>query len=383
MKNTLLFLISLVLGPCWGWAQSLGDLMDEVSRTQIVQTVRELSGEDSCLVNGQQVLILDRVSQTGNEVAADYIFEQFQRFGLHPQNHQYSSTGRNVTAQIKGKINPDSVYIICGHFDGTHQYGADDNASGIAAVLEAARILSAYELKNTLIFAAWDQEEIGLIGAKNYAKNASLTHQKIKGVLNMDMIGYDGDGDKLFDIDVRNIANSYQIKEDLIAVVTDENLDLVVAVVDPGTLNSDHSAFWDQGYSAVLLGEAWSVKDINPGYHTIHDRISLFNFDYFEQMVKLAVGYAAKVAQPQTPNALEDLALETTQVFPTSTPDWVRIPHIQMGSVQVSNLQGQILITQPIGLDHQLDLRELPSGIYLVHITTPTGQIKTTKVFKE
>lgn len=232
-----------------------------------------MSGEDSTTVAGNNVLIRHRVSASDNNLAANYIEEQFNSYGLNKTNINYSGQGRNVIATKIGLVNPNDVYIISAHYD------ADDNASGTTAVLESARILSNYSFENTVIFALWDEEEIGLLGASNYANTATQNNDNILAVLNLDMIGYDGDNDQRFDIDVRNIANSYQIKTDLIGLVSTYNLNLVPFVVDPGTPDSDHSVFWDQGFSSLLIGEAWSLNDITPGYHSANDRISLFNED--------------------------------------------------------------------------------------------------------
>lgn len=70
-----------------------------------------------------------------------------------------------------------------------HAPGADDNASGAAVVLEAARLLSSIQTPYTIIFALWDEEEIGLIGSANYARHAVQSGEQILGIVNMDMLG--------------------------------------------------------------------------------------------------------------------------------------------------------------------------------------------------
>nr|WP_255452878.1 M28 family peptidase [Aquimarina sp. RZ0] len=83
-----------------------------------------------------------------------------------------------------GQTNPYDIYIVCAHCDSLTDYGADDNATSTSAILEIARILSQYCIENTIIYALWDQEEVGLIGSKNYASNGD----NIVGVINLDMI---------------------------------------------------------------------------------------------------------------------------------------------------------------------------------------------------
>lgn len=282
-------------------AQTISDLINLVSPTGVEQMVRDISGEDPVLVGGNSVTIDHRVSNWGNDLAANFLVEQFQSYGLSVSDDSYSAGGRNIYATQVGVVNPNDIYIICAHYDAVGYYGADDNASATAAVLEAARIMSNYQFENTVIFALWDEEETGLNGATAFATAAASNNDNILGVVNMDMIGYDGDNDHVVDIDVRNIANSLQIKDDLINVINTHNLNLTPNVVNPGTLDSDHAAFWDQGYSALLVGEEWSGWDITPGYHTnSNDRISLFNMSYFVEMVKLSVGYITTKAVPYT-----------------------------------------------------------------------------------
>src|SRR6185295_961090 len=125
------------------------------------------------------------------------------------------------------------IFIICGHYDAVADYCADDNLSGTVTVLEAARILSKYCFESTIVYALWDEEEIGLVGSKYYASAAKSKKDNIIGVLNIDMSAYDGDNDKNFDIDVNSNANSLAIKDLLLNLVSTYNLDLIGNVVNP------------------------------------------------------------------------------------------------------------------------------------------------------
>ena len=110
---------------------------------------------------------------------------------------------------------------------------------------------------------------------------ANNNGDNILGVLNIDMMGYDGDDDDDFDIDVRPIANSLEMKDDLVALLATYNFNLNVNVVNPGTTASDHARFWDQGFSAVLVGESWDNDDQTPYYHSSGDRFQLLGFALF------------------------------------------------------------------------------------------------------
>lgn len=295
MKKILLILTALVAVNLH--SQTIQDLINEVNLDSLTLTLNEFSGENPTVVNGNTVTILNRVSNSNNNLAADYLLQRFNAMdNLTVTDQVYSANGRNIIAVQQGQTNPDDIYIICAHYDSVTNYCADDNASGTAAVLEVARILSTQCIDNTIVYALWDEEEIGLIGAGYYANQAANNGDNILGVLNMDMMAYDGDNDKDFDIDVRNIANSIAMKDDIIAVLSTYGFNLNVNVVNPGTTASDHSRFWNEGYSAVLLGESWFNNDQTPFYHTSNDRVSTLDLPYFHEMTKLVMAYTATKA---------------------------------------------------------------------------------------
>ncbi len=306
MKKPLLLLGLIALVTFNIKAQSVQDLINEVSNSNLQTTVAELSGEQTATINGSTQTITTRV-QSNNDLAADYIKERLEALpNLNVEFQNFNSVGKNVIATQIGQTNPDDIYIICAHYDSVTTYCADDNATGVAAVLEIARILSTQCIDNTIVYALWDEEEIGLLGANYYAQQAAdetngNTRDNILGVINMDMIGYDGDapgtpGDNQFDIDVRNIANSVAIKDDLLALLGTYTFDLHEIVVNPGTTASDHSRFWNQGYSAVLVGESWETNDQTPDYHTSNDRVEDIDFQYMTELTKLVLAYTATKA---------------------------------------------------------------------------------------
>lgn len=291
----LVFFVSFSLS-----AQTVSDLMNLVNQDTLTKVIREFSGEDPTIVNGSTVTILNRES-ANNDVAADYLKERLSMFNNLTINDQaytvtYGSTtynGRNIIATQLGKTNPDDIYIICAHYDSKDDYSADDNASGTTAVLEIARILSTQCFDNTIIYALWDEEEDGLVGSHYYANAAGINGDTILGVLNLDMMAYDGDGDNDFDIDVRNIAGSLTVKDDILTALTSSGLNLNANVVNPGTTASDHFWFWSNGYPAVLMGESWFNNDETPNYHTANDRFADLDMDYFTDMTKLSLYYMA------------------------------------------------------------------------------------------
>ena len=153
-------------------------IINDINISTVGLFVRELTGNEEVEINGRIYKILSRVAgEPGKDLAADYIAEKFSSFGLTVSNQNFLVEGRNIFAIQYGRELPDNYYIIGAHYDsycfpgyGDNAPGADDNASGTAIVLEAARILSNYSLKYSVIYVLWDMEETGLEGSKAYAK---------------------------------------------------------------------------------------------------------------------------------------------------------------------------------------------------------------------
>ena len=132
------------------------ELINQTNLDSLVSFVRILSGEDSAMIGDTNVLIQHRISNQNNNLAADYIKQKLEGYGLDTYDQVYSNYGRNIYAIQPGILYPDEQYIICAHYDAVADHCADDDASGTAGVLEAARILSNYQLDFTLIYALWD-----------------------------------------------------------------------------------------------------------------------------------------------------------------------------------------------------------------------------------
>jgi len=125
------------------------EIINKTNLDSLIYFVKELSGEVQTVIGDTSYTIVSRHKfQSGNDKAADYIKQKLNLYGLTTFDQWYSSTGRNVYGVQTGTVYPNKKYIICAHYDdmpaGPTAPGADDNASGTAAVIEAARIFSKY-----------------------------------------------------------------------------------------------------------------------------------------------------------------------------------------------------------------------------------------------
>ena len=249
-----------------------------------------------------------RYASTSNcEASGQYIYNAFSGLGLDdvrfaPFTFSGSYSSRNVVAEKTGETYPDDIVIICAHYDSTSPAasrltlapGADDNASGTAAVLEAARILALYPLDFTIRFIAFSAEEWGLYGSRAYATAAGLAGERIIGVINLDMIAYAN----AMPEDLQVIVNSAS------GWLADRFLDAsssygplgATKMVDASFVYSDHAPFWDRGYPALLAIEDNPLT--NPYYHKTTDTLDKFNLDFFTSATRASVGLLAELAQP-------------------------------------------------------------------------------------
>jgi hypothetical protein len=259
----------------------------------------------------------------GCRSAAEYIYNAFRSYGLSARYQNFPANGivtRNVLAVQPGKSDSASILVLSAHYDSysydmrTNAPGADDNASGVSAVLEAARILSKYRFDFTIHYAAFGAEEIGLDGSRVYADDARLHNRRILADLNLDMVAY---ADQLpEDLDVVSNPPSRWLGN-LFAAVTRTYAKLPsLHLVRSSWPYSDHAPFWAQRYPALT-----AIEDIdapNPYYHTPSDTLDKLDIGLGSQCAKALTASAALIAQlydpalPRPPRALQATVVEDT-----------------------------------------------------------------------
>ncbi|MBD3376201.1 M20/M25/M40 family metallo-hydrolase [candidate division KSB1 bacterium] len=191
----------------------IAELIQKVNLDSMLGTVRVLSGLDSVNLPGSHGLILSRQRDyPGNELAASYLLSEIKKQGLQPKLYCSSPTCCNILATLQGTRPQAPPIILSAHYDSRPiaevAPGADDNASGCAAVLEAVRILKAYRFYHDIIFAFWDEEEENAVGSATHAFQLSQKNKRLKGMISVDMIGYDADDDGKVLINTKDIGIS-------------------------------------------------------------------------------------------------------------------------------------------------------------------------------
>ena len=247
-----------------------------------------------------------------------YITSQFNRSPRLKVSEQVFGGIRNVIAVLPARATSSSnrIFIVCAHYDTqavrepnwnpltSTAPGANDNGTGVAAMLEIAYLLSRYEYEHELRFIALGGEELGFLGSRRYVQEASATQanseidpvpvaKKIVGVFNLDMLGFNWKSD-LVEIVTNN--DSAWISRALTIANTWYDIGLKIRRAQGEFIDiSSHKSFWDADYDAVTLTESstpWRDSqnyNANPFYHTSNDTVDKVNFGLVRKVTQLVL----------------------------------------------------------------------------------------------
>jgi hypothetical protein len=288
-----------VLAPAAPWPVPAADpvisqLAAQVSKSRLTTLIGDLENFQTRYT-----------STTACESAGTYLHNSFSGLGLPVEydpfsfsNNRYAT--RNIVATLRGRTAPDREVIVCGHYDSTSNQassrapGADDNGSGTAAVVEIARVLAGTAFDFTIKFICFSAEEWGLYGSKHYAQEAQAAGAKIIGVINMDMIAFPDRWPWQMDV-VRNSASAGLADRFVAAAAEYAGLTAKIVAVSSWPY-SDHSPFWNAGYSALCAIE--NESPTSPYYHKTTDTLGTLTMDYALLITRAALATAAGLAQP-------------------------------------------------------------------------------------
>ena len=338
----------------------IAEMIDSIQESKLRSLVSELSGVEPCAAGGEFTTIATRNTDSGVPAgkARQYVFALLQELGLSPYYHQWTDgrTSWNVVGTLPGVTTPGEIVLVTAHLDdepgGSLAPGADDNASGSAAVLAAARAFCRCRFDRTIRFVLFMGEEQGLLGSSAYAADVHAIGDNIVAVLNFDMIAWNGTGGPVAQLHTRVTSDpgypgDLTIASAFINVVATYGLSgsLTPSIVADSIWESDHSRFWNYGYPAVLAIEEYPT-DFNPYYHSVYATLWNMNTPYFTAFTKAAIGTVAALAHPA--NRVPFDAIEV------ANGDW-----IPGGSVGVGTFVAR---HEPDALDGGPDGRDIASS---------------------
>jgi hypothetical protein len=190
--------------------QSVWQMISKINSNRAFIDLQRLTGEAQiCLSNGCYTIINRLTGSLGLDWAQSYLINELKNSGYTVEINNWTSskyTDQNIIARKTGKIFPEEEVYFVSHIDGIAKGtavtpAADDNASSVVNGLELARIFSNYEFERTMVLFFSSGEEQGYLGVEAYLEQ--LTDEelnKIKYVVNRDMTGYDGNGDKVMEL---------------------------------------------------------------------------------------------------------------------------------------------------------------------------------------
>ncbi len=351
-----------------GYNPLIQSLVNTVSQTQIEDTIRDLQDDDS--VPGWDAGRSRYSYSPELAIERDYIRDRMEALGLDIRYQSFSLNGTSLD-NIEGTLSgwgpeSDVVYIACAHYDSVSDDpynaapGADDNASGTAAVLEAARVLSSYRFKHTLRFVTFAAEEQGLIGSYHYAVEARSARTDIGGVINHDMISWDYNIDDVMEIHVGTRNDSQALGTAFLNAMSTYSISLVPQyITSSATTRSDHASFWNQGYPALLAIE--DFQDFNPYCHSTDDTLDKLDLSYAEEFVQTTVATLAELAEIIPPgvkvehtgsgavmtNTLNTLVVTYSNPGPDPATSVVITDTLSAGMTYVEDSSG-FTVTQPV-----------------------------------
>jgi hypothetical protein len=213
---------------------------------------------------------------------------------------------RQVYMNRPGYVHPETIVVIGGHIDDASNPGADDNATGTIAAIEAARVMKNYDFELTARFCAFTGEEQGLLGSDTMASYFYRRGDRIKAMLNYDMIGHVDISPESLDIHGRSgTADDWLMN--FVKAACDTYTTVKVELDKSDLWASDHSSFWNFGWTAICGIEDYPLH--NPVYHTQGDTIGIGDYAgvndtlWFVNCVRSAVAAFALMCRPFRSNS--------------------------------------------------------------------------------
>ncbi len=223
-----------------------------------------------------------------NKIPADA-----KQISIEIQNKYFEKyTTNNVTGYIEGKTYPDSFVVFTAHYDhlgimgaGTYFPGANDNASGTAMVLNLAKYYSENRPDYSVAFMLFSAEDAGLLGSEYYTGNPLFPLEKIKFLINLDLVGTGDDG-------ITIVNGSVFEKEFNTFVKINEEKKYLKAINKRGeAANSDHYPFYEKGVKSIFIYTLGGIAE----YHNIYDKAETLPLTEYNDLFKLLIDFVKKL----------------------------------------------------------------------------------------
>jgi aminopeptidase YwaD len=249
----------------------------------IIYTTEKLTWEISPEQGPRPVITVNRELDLGSLSSIELTIDAKLLTGYKTQN---------IAGLIKGSSGSDSMIVVTAHYDhlgmmGKETYfpGANDNASGVAMILNLAKHYSVSKPKYTTLFIALSAEELGLLGARAFTDDPPVDLKKIKFLVNFDLAGTGDEG-------VRVVNGSvFKDKFDLLTKINSENNLLPKIDIRGAACNSDHCMFHQKGVPCFYIYTQGGIQ----AYHDVNDKFETLPLTEFEDYCRLIIEFFKKV----------------------------------------------------------------------------------------
>jgi Zn-dependent M28 family amino/carboxypeptidase len=272
----------------------------QVSQTELTTSISGLEGLGTRYTIGQ-----------GDERARDHLVGRIMSLGLLPELDPFTianETANNIIVKYAGAEEPDVVYIFSAHYDSTSSSaatsapGADDNGSGVAAVLEAMRLLTKHSFKYSIWFVFTAAEEQGSMGSKHMATWLKAQGIDVRAVIAPDMIGYwpQGESDQM---DILGDGASEVLVDHMANVATQLGVGFKKYINHTFCYGDDHTSFQEAGFPSItpmdcVEAHNMSTGEDTPHYHATTDVLSTLHMGFTTKVVGVIIVTLAELAQP-------------------------------------------------------------------------------------
>lgn len=279
-------------------------LASDVAQSELETTIQDLVAMQTRYTMSQ-----------GDEMARDYLVDRAETMGLVAELDPFqvtNQTANNVIIKVPGTTTPENVYIYSAHYDSTSNQamtnapGADDNATGVAGVLEAARVMSKHRYANTIWFVFTAAEEQGSLGSKHLVQVIQQQGVTVKGVIAPDMIGYwpQGESDAM---DILGDPASSHLVDRMADVAMRMGVPFKKYVEHTYCYGDDHTSFQEAGIPAISPMDCVEAHNIasagedTPHYHKPTDTFDTLHMPFTTKVAQVIVATLAELAEPVAP----------------------------------------------------------------------------------
>jgi hypothetical protein len=257
------------------------------------------------------------VFNSGNSEAQKFIVNDFTKSGLSVKKQEfqltfepYHSNAVNIIGEMKGSTKPEEFVVLAAHYDSIPERdaapGVDDNGSGVACLLTAARALmqGGFKPKRSIRFVAFTAEEVGLKGSQEYVRQLTGTEREnFRGAIIMDQVGFHKDRKQSTSVifETKGRDKGQQMMVDSMAHATKNIPELgskATFQVNYAGWGSDHMSFLEAGLPAVLLIEQDNLYSADHWGHTAKDDMTNIDFQFGADVAKIAVASIGNLADP-------------------------------------------------------------------------------------